>query len=57
MGKKFSKEQFLKLAEELLQGGPKVKYQNPDAWTNYKQKEMLEEETKKKQFGHTEDLP
>jgi len=32
MRKRLSSEDFLKLVEELWQPGPKVKYQNPNAW-------------------------
>lgn len=49
MVKRFSREQFRKLAEELWQEGPEVKYKNPDAWTQHMLKKMLEEETETKQ--------
>jgi hypothetical protein len=32
MRKRLSSEDFLKLAGELWQNGPRVKYQNPNAW-------------------------
>jgi len=32
MPKRLSSKDFLALAELLLEGGVKVKYQNPDAW-------------------------
>jgi hypothetical protein len=57
MGNRVSREEFLKLAEELLQDGPEVKYQNPDAWTNQKLKQALEEEIKKRDRGRTENPP
>jgi len=51
MGSRLSREKFLALAEELLQDGPEVKYQNPDAWISHLLKQMLkekEEENRKK---------
>lgn len=54
MGKKLSRDEFLKIAEELRQDGPEVKYQNPDSWISHILKQMLEEELKKKQPVHTE---
>lgn len=47
--RKFSKKEFIKLAEELWQEGPEVKYQNPDAWISHVLKKMVEEEREKKQ--------
>ena len=32
MGKKLKSDEFLKLLKALRDNGPKVKYQNPDAW-------------------------
>lgn len=49
MAKKFSREQFRRLAEELWQEGPEVRYENPDAWINHLQKKMQKEENEKKQ--------
>lgn len=51
MVKKFSREQFRRLAEELWREGPEVRYENPDAWINHLLKKMQqEEENKKKQY-------
>ena len=35
MKKRLSSEDFLKVAEDLWQVGPKVRYKNPDAWIAY----------------------
>lgn len=35
MRKRLSSEEFLKVAEQLWQVGPKVRYKNPDAWITY----------------------
>jgi hypothetical protein len=47
--RRFSKDQFLKLAEELWQEGPEVRYQNPDTWISHVLKKIVEEETENKQ--------
>lgn len=35
MKKRLSSQDFLTLSEALCEAGPKVKYQNPNAWTTY----------------------
>ena len=35
MRNRLSRKEFLKLMDELWQSGPKVKYQNPDAWVSH----------------------
>lgn len=54
MGRRLSRDQFLRVTEELRQDGPEVKYHNPDGWISHLLKQMIEEEMKKKQRGHTE---
>ena len=47
MRKRLSSEDFLKRAEELWQAGPKVKYQNPNAWIAFL--ELWKEQRKEKE--------
>lgn len=49
MSKKFSREQFLKIADGLREEGPEVRYQNPDAWITHVLKKMIDEEKEKMQ--------
>lgn len=43
MSKRLSSKDFLKLAENFWEAGPKVKYQNPDVWIAYLIKRALME--------------
>jgi len=33
MKKRMSREEFILILDAILQEGPKVRYQNPDAWS------------------------